>query len=1002
MMDTRGLITLIKDGKSKDILSQFDENPMLVDHVFSDYRGDEVNALYFAVCANRPEIVSGLLKRGAKPLAWSTISDNLIGCLLSNLKYSIKHDVAMLDLLLDTGVPIPVNASDGYGDFITLLRRNVFARDYLEFMECMVARGLDCIHLEDICEKSMIAKALHYQSSETGSIAAFLLELGCRVVPFASENESALERALYYRHYELADKLLLAGATLSENESITSILATLDDVPVNLLDRLLEGVDLAAAPADAEEFTPLEQAIYFDNVRYLSCFTSRGVDIESKTERGTALFFAVSNQRKACIDHLVACGADVNAANNQNETVLDIALAKPGSKLLCAMLKAAGAKTGAEIFLAGDVNAQVVQDIVNAINPGEVWADEARSYLKNLPSDQAMAWVRILRHCLENVSAKPSKKWLKEADALVDSIGSDSFRIRLLKWFPKVKENRSAPYEEYEDDFYVRDSSYIISENNTCLLKGLVWISSRYADADMSRELRELAKNMYKKVYGVGMRNAKLANASLYSLSVMPGNYGLKEIVVLRAATKYNPALVNINRVFNKLAEDLGKTPEELASISVPDYGLTCVGEYRQMVGDCEAQARIVSVGKCSLVWVCGDKIQKSVPASVKTEYADDIKAIKALIKDVEVGCSAHSQRIEQMYLSKQVLDHATWTEQYIDHRLIGFLARKLVWRMTAAGSYTDIIWRADGFVAHDGKPVQVGAGAEFELWHPTMSSVEDVLAWRKYLIENEITQPFKQAHREIYLLTDAEEATGDHSLRFANHILKQAQFHALASQRGWKQTRGGSWDGGDENSAWKSIPSFGLTVELNAIGAEMYGQSVYGVYECVATAELAFYKKKRVNLKQVDPLVLSEIMRDVDLFVGVASIGNDPDWRDRNDLYWLDSGFGDLSELSKTRKQVLADLIQKLVIADKLRLDGRFLIVTGQLRTYKIHLGSGNILMEPNDSYLCIVEGKGGADVVLPFEGDHMLSLILSKAFMLANDKKISDSTITSQILAQ
>ena len=39
---------------------------------------------------------------------------------------------------------------------------------------------------------------------------------------------------------------------------------------------------------------------------------------------------------------------------------------------------------------------------------------------------------------------------------------------------------------------------------------------------------------------------------------------------------------------------------------------------------------------------------------------------------------------------------------------------------------------------------------------------------------------------------------------------------------------------------------------------------------------------------------------------------------------------------------------------------------------------------------------------MVLPFEGDHILSLILSKAFMLANDKKISDSTITSQIIAK
>ena len=82
--------------------------------------------------------------------------------------------------------------------------------------------------------------------------------------------------------------------------------------------------------------------------------------------------------------------------------------------------------------------------------------------------------------------------------------------------------------------------------------------------------------------------------------------------------------------------------------------------------------------------------------------------------------------------------------------------------------------------------------------------------------------------------------------------------------------------------------------------------------------------------------------------------------------------------------------------------LGDRFLVVRGSLRTYKIHLGSGNILMEPNDQYLYIPPrstADGAADVFLPFEGDATLSIILSKAFLLAEDKKIKDETITRQI---
>ncbi|MNE87509.1 hypothetical protein D3C81_2092440 [compost metagenome] len=88
-----------------------------------------------------------------------------------------------------------------------------------------------------------------------------------------------------------------------------------------------------------------------------------------------------------------------------------------------------------------------------------------------------------------------------------------------------------------------------------------------------------------------------------------------------------------------------------------------------------------------------------------------------------------------------------------------------------------------------------------------------------------------------------------------------------------------------------------------------------------------------------------------------------------------------------------------------KWSLHGRFLEITGKLRSYKIHLGSANILMQPNDQYLCIVpDAKARTQAMpnyLPFEGDTLLSIILSKALLLMDDDKISDPTITRQIAA-
>jgi hypothetical protein len=161
--------------------------------------------------------------------------------------------------------------------------------------------------------------------------------------------------------------------------------------------------------------------------------------------------------------------------------------------------------------------------------------------------------------------------------------------------------------------------------------------------------------------------------------------------------------------------------------------------------------------------------------------------------------------------------------------------------------------------------------------------------------------------------------------------------------------------------------------------------------------------------LESVPPVVFSEVMRDLDLFTGICSIGSDDAWVQRDPMpcrdYWNASSFGELSEMAQNRRSVLERLILQLPLGDRCKLDGRFLVVRGDRTTYRIHLGSANVLMEPGSRYLCLVHGaatkKSPQHLSLPFEGDHTLSLILSKAFLLADDRKIKDQSILSQFPA-
>lgn len=102
----------------------------------------------------------------------------------------------------------------------------------------------------------------------------------------------------------------------------------------------------------------------------------------------------------------------------------------------------------------------------------------------------------------------------------------------------------------------------------------------------------------------------------------------------------------------------------------------------------------------------------------------------------------------------------------------------------------------------------------------------------------------------------------------------------------------------------------------------------------------------REAPLADVPPLVFSEAMRDVGLFVGVASIAADPDWTDRGPerAYRERAGCAALTESAEAHREALERILPRLKIADRCTLDGRFLVVRGGLRTYRIHLGSADI----------------------------------------------------------
>lgn len=161
------------------------------------------------------------------------------------------------------------------------------------------------------------------------------------------------------------------------------------------------------------------------------------------------------------------------------------------------------------------------------------------------------------------------------------------------------------------------------------------------------------------------------------------------------------------------------------------------------------------------------------------------------------------------------------------------------------------------------------------------------------------------------------------------------------------------------------------------------------------------------VILDASPPILFSETLRDVDLFVAVTSVANDPTWADggpegRHADYWRALAFGELEQSAVTRKELIASLMPKLSIADRLEITDKFLVVQGERQKYAIHFGSSNIQILPSTRYLSIVPDLGPKEVQnirWPFAGDGRLSTILAKAFLLVDESKIKDETILRQL---
>ena len=625
-----------------------------------------------------------------------------------------------------------------------------------------------------------------------------------------------------------------------------------------------------------------------------------------------------------------------------------------------------------------------------------IWPDDGWS---RAVLDRAARWQGdrrganlLLRHLAIATGSKPSRRWLERAATLLKDPGATEM-LRILVESAATAEPVIIRHEELP---------LLVSDPNADLLRAACWAASALAADWAVPALHATAgRSMFGSIHaGGGYASAKVPNACIRGLGLIGSEPAIACLLNLQRTVKHAGFGKQIGAALAAAAARAGLTLGELAERLVPDAGLDVRGERQIAAGGTVAWVSIGTGWRARTEWQTPAGRSARAPADAD---ADATRLARLAVREVKAALAGERSRLEGLLADERSWAVADWRRWYLGHPVTGPLTRGLIWSFSTG--VTGI--PADGGLL-DGPGGQhpIPLEATVRLWHPARADTAQVRQWRDYLVTAERTQPFKQAFREVYLITPAELETRLYSNRFAAHVLRYQQAYALFKERGWTANYLGPYDGGYQGQARRDFPDVGLTAYFDHYPVDA-GPFAYPVDLCT-TDQVGFCRsgdrqRAPVPLAEVPELVFSEAMRDADLFVSVTSIATDPHWADRGEdphfAYWREYSFGDLTETAVVRGEALARLVPKLKIAPRLELTGRYLRVQGQLNGYKIHIGSGNVLIEPDDRYLCIVPASGRAKVMLPFDGDQMLSIILSKAVLLAADEKITDPSITHQL---
>ena len=385
----------------------------------------------------------------------------------------------------------------------------------------------------------------------------------------------------------------------------------------------------------------------------------------------------------------------------------------------------------------------------------------------------------------------------------------------------------------------------------------------------------------------------------------------------------------------------------------------------------------IDDLGQSSIKYEKDGKVLKSLPTKIKNEkYIEEIKEVHKNLKEQY----SRSRKMLEQSMEDGIKFYAYEIKTLSTNPVVAPLIKDLVFKVDdILGYYVD-----NQLIGFDKKAKKVTLIEDIDkdtllsIAHPfDLFNSKQWPLYQQDILEREVKQVFKQVFRELYIKTK-DELKMDKSRRYAGHQIQPTKSIALLKTRRWVV---------DDYEGLQKV-----YYKENII-AKMYAMTDWyspAEVEAPTIEDIVFYDRKTFELmtiEDVPDLIFSEVMRDIDLVVSVAHVGDvDPE----------------ASQSTIEMRRAIVEFNAKLFKLKNVTFTESHALIKGTRAEYSIHLGSGVIHQKAGATIEVLpIHSQHRGRIFLPFiDEDPKTAEIMAKVLLFAQDEKIKDIFILEQII--